>query len=193
MPNSKEIAFVVYMGALGNVLAAITIAPTIVKQVALDFSAVPVLIAGVFGGAILGGVTGIIAGILPSVFFGFIGGQLGLLGFSACIGKALHGFIVGLLTKRLNPVETKKTLLLIPIVLISFIPEALWIAAVFILFVPFFIPSQAFLSLYLPTILVKASFEVGVMGFLMSALAGHDGFKTFVFNYLRTDSRMRHN
>jgi|SRR3989304_3054000 len=189
MPTSKEIAFVIYMSALGNVLAAITIAPTIVKQVALDFSAVPVLIAGVFGGAILGGATGIIAGILPSIFFGFIGGQLGLLGFSACVGKALHGFIVGVLTKKLNPIKKNKTLLLIPIVLISFIPEALWIAAVFLLFVPFFIPSQAFLSLYVPTILLKAWFEVSVMGFFMSALAGHEGFKTFVFNYLRRESK----
>jgi len=188
MLTSKEIAFAIYMGALGNVLAAITIAPTIVKQVALDFSAVPVLVAGVFGGAILGGVTGIIAGILPSIFFGFIGGQLGLLGFSTCVGKALHGFIAGILTNKLNPVKKKKSLLLIPIVLISFIPESVWMALVFVLFVPFLILGQAFLSLYLPTILAKAWFEVSVMGFLMSALAGHEGFRTFVLNHLRTGS-----
>lgn len=54
--SSKAIAFMISMGALGNVLAAITIAPTMVKQVALDFSALPVLITSVFGGAILGGV-----------------------------------------------------------------------------------------------------------------------------------------
>lgn len=183
MNNSKTVAFVIYMGALGNALAAITIAPTMVKQVALDFSAIPVLIAGVFGGALLGGLTGIVTGILPSIFFGYIGGQLGFLGFSACVGKALHGYVVGLLTRTLRPLEKRKTILLIPIVLLGFIPEMLWIIAVFLLFVPFFIPSQSFLSAYLSTILVKAWFEVCVMSFFMSALAGHEGFKSFVSNY----------
>lgn len=185
MLSSKTIAFVIYMGALGNVLAAITIAPTMVQQVALDFSAVPVLIAGVFGGAILGGLTGIIAGILPSIFFGFIGGQLSFLGFSTCIGKALHGFVAAVLTKMLKPVEKRKTLLLVPIVLVSFIPECAWITLVFLIFVPLLIPSQAFLSAYLTTILIKAWFEVCVMSFFISALAGHEGFKSFVHNYLR--------
>jgi LytS/YehU family sensor histidine kinase len=183
MVSSKTIAFVIFMGALGNVLAAITIAPTIVQQVALDFSATPVLIAGVFGGAILGGITGIIAGILPSIFFGFIGGQLGFLGFSACVGKAIHGYVVGLLTKKLKPLERRKTLLLIPIVLVGFVPEAIWIMSVFLLFVPLFIPSQAFLSAYLTTILVKAWFEVSVMSFFMSAITGHVGFKSFIYKY----------
>ena len=91
--------------------------------------------------------------------------------------------MVGLLTKKLKPLERGKTLLLIPIVLVGFVPEAIWIMAVFLLFVPLFIPSQAFLSAYLTTILVKAWFEVCVMSFFMSALAGHKGFKSFIYNY----------
>jgi LytS/YehU family sensor histidine kinase len=178
-------AFVIYMGALGNVLAAITIAPTMVKQIALDFSAIPVLIVGVFGGALLGALTGIVAGTLPSLYFGFIGGQLGFLGFSASIGKAIHGYAVGLLTQKLKPIEKGRTLLLIPIVLIGFVPEALWIILVFLQLVPLLIPSQAFLSAFLTSILVKASFEVCVMSFFMSALAGHEGFKSFIQGYFR--------
>jgi LytS/YehU family sensor histidine kinase len=173
------------MGALGNVLAVVTIAPTMVKQVALDFSAIPVLIAGVFGGPLLGALTGIVAGILPSLYFGFIGGQLGLLGFSASVGKAIHGYAVGLLTQKLKPIKKRKTLLLIPIVLVGFVPEALWIMLVFLQLVPLFIPSQAFLSAFLTSILVKASFEVCVMSFFMSALAGHEGFKSFIHGYFR--------
>lgn len=101
------------------------------------------------------------------------------------MGKAIHGVVAGLLTETLRPMENRKTLLLIPIVLVSFVPEGVWIALVFPVFVPLFVPSQAFLSLFLPTILVKAVFEVCVMGFFMSALAGHEGFKSFVYNYLR--------
>jgi LytS/YehU family sensor histidine kinase len=183
--NSKAIALMASMGALGNVLAAITIVPTIVQQVALDFSALPVLIMGVFGGPIFGGLTGVIAGVLPSIFFGFIGGGLGFLGFSNCVGKAIHGVVVGLLARTLRPVERRKTLLLIPIVLLGFVPEAIWIALVFKVFVPLFIPSQAFLSVILPTILAKATFEVCIMGFFTSALAGHEGFKSFVYTYLK--------
>jgi LytS/YehU family sensor histidine kinase len=190
MINSRTLAFVVYMGALGNALAAITIAPTMVQQVALDFSAIPVLIAGVFGGALLGGLTGIVAGILPSIFFGFIGGQLGFLGFSASVGKAIHGFVVGMLTRTLKPLEKGKTLLMIPIVLLGFIPETIWIITVFLLFVPLFIPSQAFLAAYLSAILVKAWFEVCVMSFFMSALAGHEGFKSFIGNYFLLSRRV---
>jgi LytS/YehU family sensor histidine kinase len=190
MIDSRTLAFVIYMGALGNALATITIAPTMVQQVALDFSALPVLIAGVFGGALLGGLTGIIAGVLPSIFFGFVGGQLGFLGFSASVGKAIHGFVVGMLTRTLKPLERGKTLLLIPIVLLGFIPETIWIVTVFLLFVPLFIPSQAFLATYLSAILVKAWFEVCVMSFFMSALAGHEGFKSFIGNYFLPSRRV---
>jgi len=179
----RMIAFIVTMGALGNVLAAITIVPTLIKQVALDFSAIPVLIAAVFGGPFVGAVTGLIAGFLPSIFFGFIGGQLGFLGFSTSIGKALHGLTVGLLVQWLKPIE-KRTILLFPIVLIGFIPECIWIALVFSVFVPLLIPQSAFLAAFLVPILAKAWFEVAVMGAFMSALVGHNGFKNFVYAHL---------
>ncbi|MEM3088633.1 MAG: LytS/YhcK type 5TM receptor domain-containing protein [Candidatus Bathyarchaeia archaeon] len=179
----RKIAFVVTMGALGNVLAAVTIVPTMIKQVALDFSAIPVLIAAAFGGPFVGALTGLIAGFLPSIFFGFIGGQLGFLGFSTSIGKALHGITVGFLVQWLKPIE-KRTFLLFPIVLIGFIPECIWIALVFSVFVPLLIPQSAFLAAFLVPILAKAWFEVSVMGAFMSALAGHNGFKNFVYAYL---------
>jgi hypothetical protein len=51
------------------------------------------------------------------------------------------------------------------------------------------IPSQAFLSAFLTTILVKAWFEVSVMSFFMSALAGHVGFKSFVYKYFHPSHR----
>jgi riboflavin transporter FmnP len=187
--NSKQLAFISMMGALGNVLAFVTIAPTMVKQIALDFSNLPVLIAGTFAGPLAGFLTGIIAGILPSVFFGYIGGQLGILGFTASLGKALSGLTVGFLAKRVN--YEKRTLILVPLVLIAFIPEAIVIIALFALLVPLFIPSLAFLSGLLLPILVKALFEMVVMGFFMSALAGHEGFKSFVLPYISPISTVK--
>lgn len=173
------------MGALGNVLAAITIAPTMVRQIALDFSSLPVFIAGVFGGPLVGGLTGFLAGILPSAFFGFIGGQLGILGLGTSIGKAISGFSVGLLTRMMKS-SRERTAFLIPIVLLSFVPEALWIYLLFTVFVPVLVPNQAFLSAFVVPILTKAWFEIAVMSVFTSAIAGHSGFRAFLSHYVGT-------
>jgi LytS/YehU family sensor histidine kinase len=173
------------MGAVGNALAAITIAPTIVSQVALDFSSLPVLIAGIFGGPVVGALAGFVAGILPSAFFGFIGGQLGILGFGTSVGKAMSGFMVGVLARAVKP-SRNRTILLVPIVLLSFIPEAVWIYVLFMIFVPLLLPNQAFLSAAVIPILAKGWFEMAVMSVFASALAGHSGFRVFLDHYLQT-------
>ena len=181
--KAKELSFIVLMGAMGNVLGSLTIAPTIFKNVALDFSALPVLVAAVFAGPLAGAVTGLIAGLLPSLFFGFIGGSLGLLGFSLSVGKALHGLTVGLVVKALG-LGDRSTLTLIPVVLIGFIPEALWIIATFSLLVPLFLPGLApFMSGLWAPILIKATFEVTVMAFFTSTLGGHKGFRAFITTF----------
>jgi len=181
----KDLTFALSMGAVGNVLAAITIAPTMVRQVALDFSSLPVFIAAVFGGPAVGGLTGFLAGILPSAFFGFIGGQLGILGFGTSIGKAISGFCVGVLTRIVRSSQSR-TALLIPIVLLGFVPEAAWIYVLFTVFIPVFMPNQAFLSAFMVPILTKAWFEIVVMSVFTSAIAGHSGFRAFLVHYVRT-------
>jgi len=178
------------MGAVGNVLAAVTIAPTMIQQVALDFSSLPVFIAAVFGGPLIGALTGFLAGILPSAFFGFIGGQLGMLGFGTSVGKALSGFTAGILTKAVKSSQNR-TALLIPIVLVSFLPEALWIYGLFTLLIPLFMPNATFLSAFVVPILTKASFEVTVMSVFTSAVAGHSGFRAFMDHYVQTTSFRR--
>jgi LytS/YehU family sensor histidine kinase len=173
------------MGAIGNALAAITIAPTIVRQVALDFSSLPVLIAGIFGGPAVGALAGFVAGILPSAFFGFIGGQLGILGFGTSAGKALSGLTIGILARAVKSLRSR-TILLVPIVLFSFIPEAIWIYVLFTIFVPLFLPDQAILSAFVIPILAKAWFEMAVMSVFTTAIAGHNGFRVFLDHYLQT-------
>jgi len=181
----KDLTFALSMGAVGNVLAAITIAPTMIRQVALDFSSLPAFIAAVFGGPMVGALAGFLAGILPSAFFGFIGGQLGILGFGTSVGKAISGLTVGLLARAVKS-SRNRTVLLIPIVLFGFVPEAAWIYALFMVFVPIFMPSQAFLSGFIIPILTKAWFEIAVMSVLTSAIAGHNGFRAFLGHYLQT-------
>jgi hypothetical protein len=178
------------MGALGNVLALITIAPTMVQQVALDFSSLPVYVAAVFAGPLVGALTGFLAGILPSVFYGFIGGQLGILGFGTSVGKALSGFSVGILTRMMKSSQNR-TVLLIPIVLASFVPEALWIYALFTLFIPVFVPNATYLSAFVVPILAKAWFEVTVMSVFTSVIAGHSGIRAFLNHYVKTTSFRR--
>lgn len=183
--STKDLSFALAMSAVGNVLAAITIAPTMIQQVALDFSSLPVFIAAVFGGPVVGALTGFLAGILPSAFFGFIGGQLGLLGFGTSVGKALSGFSVGLLTRMVKSAQNR-TVLLIPIVLLGFVPEAVWIYALFTVLIPVFMPNVIFLSAFVVPILTKAWFEVMVMSVFTSAIAGHTGFRAFLSHYVQT-------
>jgi uncharacterized membrane protein len=188
--STKDLSFALTMGAVGNVLALITIAPTMVQQVALDFSSLPVYIAAVFGGPLVGALTGFLAGILPSAFYGFIGGQLGILGFGTSLGKAISGFSVGVLTRMVKSSQNR-TVLLIPIGLLSFAPEALWIYALFTILVPVFIPNATYVSAFVVPILVKGLFEVTVMSVFTSAIAGHSGFRAFLSHHVQTPSFRR--
>ncbi|RLF11751.1 MAG: hypothetical protein DRJ98_02605 [Thermoprotei archaeon] len=184
---AKRVAFIALMGALGNALAFLTLPVfPLAQHVYLDLSSLPVLVAAVFGGAYMGAAVGLIAGLTPSIWFGFIGGTLGLLGFSASVGKALHGFTVGLLVKRLKLLD-KGTWTIIPAVILGFVPEALWIMVVFQWLVFFFVPAPVaeFMSTVLVwSILSKATFEVVLMAFFTSALSGHGGFKAIMESYL---------
>lgn len=172
------------MGALGNALAALTVIPTMVQQVALDFSLLPAIIAGIYGGWALGGLTGFIAGILPSIWFGPLG-SLGPLGITTSIGKAIMGITMGLLSRALKRWLDARTWLYVPVVALAFLPEALWIYLVFVVMVPLFLPAApAFLPGLWAPILLKASFEIAVMGFFTATLAGHNGFKSQILSFL---------
>lgn len=182
--DSRSLAFIVFMAALGNVLGFLTIAPTLVQQVALDFSLLPVFIAAFYGGPLLGGITGLLAGVVPSIWFGPLG-SLGPLGVSVSIGKFIVGVAAGLLMRVLRARE-RSTWLLVPIVFLSFAPEALWIVLVFAVMVPALLPAAPeFLHGLWAPILIKGLFEIGVMAFFMAALVGHEGFKRFVAGYFQ--------
>lgn len=181
--NTKTIAFMAVMGALGNILFLISsyMGP-ITPGVALDLSLIPVFIAALFGGPVVGLLTGLFVGISPGIYFGPMGhgSWLGLIGLP--IGKALTGFTSGFLYKGLNMDQKQlKSILAIPLVLISYIPEFLFTVVYFVSLLPYFIGGGG--AGILVFVLPKAWVEIIFMGFLMAALVGNHGFSTFIANF----------
>lgn len=187
--KTRRLTFASAMGVLGDGLSLLTLPVfPLAQQIALDFSSLPVLVAAVFGDPGTAALAGFIAGILPSVWFGFVGGALGFLGFSASVGKALHGFTVGFLARAFRPLDRRYgSISLIPLAVVGFIPEAVWIYFVFSFLTWVFTPTAApYLSTAAVPIIVKATVEVAVIGFFLSALAGNEGFKSFIEQRFKT-------
>ena len=191
--NSKQIAFIAIMSALGNILAGISIniAPILAATsgagaagAALDLSHVATFIAAVFGGPVMGAVVGFFGGIYSGYSFGFTIGSLGLLSLVGVpVGKALTGFTAGLIYKKLNiNKSTRPSTFTVPVVLLSFIPECLFTVFYFLYLVLYFYGfAMAFM---LPIILPKSWIEIILMSILMGALVGNAGFRDFVSRFL---------
>lgn len=181
--NSKAIAFMALMGALGNVLFLISfhLGP-IAEGVALDLSLITTFVAAFYGGPLIGFTTGLFAGVFPGIYFGPLGhgSWLGLIGLP--IGKSLTGLTAGLLCKGLNINQRRhNSLLTVPLVLVSYIPECIFTVSYFVILLPYFIGGggPAILAFVLP----KAWVEIVFMSFLMAALAGNHGFNSFMANF----------
>jgi len=181
--NSRAIAFIAIMAALGNALSAFTIGLTKAGQVGIDLSHIATFIAAVYGGPYMGFLTGLLGGIVPGIYYGPLSGLswLGLIGLP--IGKSLTGFATGALCKFFNLNRmTRPSLFVIPIVLIGFIPEFLFTVVFFLYLVPFFL---GWLSIpVLISIVVKAWIEVAFMSAFMGALIGNGGFSSFMDRFL---------
>lgn len=181
--SSRVIVFTVMMAVLGNTLSALSIGLTKVGQIGLDLSHIATFIAAVYGGPYMGFLTGLLSGFVPGVYFGPMGGLawLGLIGLP--IGKSLTGLTTGALCKLLNVNQrAHSSVLVVPIVLMGYIPECLFTAFFFLTLVPQFF-GWASVGLLI-SILVKAWIEIGFMSVFMGALTGNDGFSTLVTRFL---------
>ncbi|MCW3995748.1 MAG: hypothetical protein NWE98_06330 [Candidatus Bathyarchaeota archaeon] len=180
--NVKKLGLVIMMGALGNVLFAISyLTGQIAPGVALDFSLIAVLIAGFFAGPTAGLSTGLIAGIGPGIMFGPAGsgGILGLVGLP--IGKALTGLTAGLIAKGIKLDQRRHPSLMgTPLTLLAYVPEAIFTYVYFTVLLPLFTQSPALNFAIISTIMIKAVVEVIIMGFIISALMGNKGFNDFI-------------
>jgi len=185
------ISFIAMMSALGNALFLISfyLGP-ITQGVALDFSLVGVFIAALYGGPFVGFFTGLFAGIFPGIYFGPMGtgSWLGLIGLP--IGKALTGFTAGLMYKGLNMNQrNRRSILTVPLVAASYLPEFIFTIIYFVSLLPFFIGGGGVGILVF--VLPKAWAEVIVISFLMAALVGNHGFVNFVNNFFTYRKEMR--
>jgi len=181
--DSKAVSFIALMSALGNALFLISFYLGPISQgVALDFSLVGVFIAALYGGPLVGFITGLFAGIFPGIYFGPMGtgSWLGLIGLP--IGKSLTGLTAGLLYKGFNLNQrTRQSLLTVPLVAASYVPEFFFTIFYFVSLLPFFIGGGG--AGILIFVLPKAWAEIIVMSFLMAALVGNQGFSGFVNNF----------
>jgi hypothetical protein len=164
----RQVAFVASMGALGNVLALITVSiPTPVSQIAPDLSHVATLIVALYSGPVLGGITGALVSIVPFYRFGVAGWFGPLVGFLIIPLKSLTGITAGLLGKKMRPGLAT---------LLGYVPECLSTYVYFMLVVPFFLPeiaqyvTQAFVIL----VLAKAWVELGIIAVIMEAIKRRD-------------------
>jgi uncharacterized membrane protein len=188
--NARQVVFVAMMAALGNVMFVIS--QTIFKttQIALDLSHIGTLIAAVYGGPLTGLLTGFIVGIGPGLYFGYLGGSLGLLGVIGLpVGKALTGLTVGYLAKFLKMKGVKHSSWnVILATLMGYLPECIFTLFYFEGLVVILLPEVAekfimwFGSMHalVLSILTKAWVEMTLLGIFMSALVGNAGFNDFV-------------
>ncbi|MEM3700725.1 MAG: hypothetical protein QXL57_07680 [Candidatus Bathyarchaeia archaeon] len=188
--NARQIVFVAMMAALGNVMFIIS--QTIFKttQIALDLSHIGTLIAAVYGGPWIGLLTGLIVGIGPGLYFGYLGGSLGLLGVIGLpLGKALTGLTVGYLTRFLKSACVKYPSWKVTFAtLVGYLPECIFTLFYFEGLVVILLPEVAanfimwFGSMHalVLSILAKAWVEMILLGVFMGALVGNNGFNDFV-------------
>ncbi len=187
--GSKSLTFVAVMAALGNVLSFVSIrmAPILPSvplgpisvSLALDLSHLSTFIAALFGGPLLGGLTGLIGGSVAAFEFGFSKANI-ITGIGLPIGKAMTGVTAGFILGRMNLFQGQK-LSKVFATAISYIPEGLFTAFVFIKILPVFFPMDPlFLIPFTVQIIVKAFFEMIVMGLILVAIAKNQGFTGYI-------------
>lgn len=185
--NTRTIALVIVMAVLGNLLSLIPIGLTRVGQVGFDFSLVTTLIVALYGGPVLGFLTGFGGGIAAGVMFGPMG-QLSWLGLVCLpIGKSLTGLTAGLLFRGLKIIKREHASpFAVPTVLMAYVPEFLFTVFFFLALIPYFF---GWISVPLVvSIGIKAWMELVVMSILVGALVGNNGFSKFMLAFFNSHS-----
>jgi hypothetical protein len=186
--NSRNLVFIALMASLGNVLSAISIrlspiVPSIPLgpvsvSLALDLSHLTTFIAALYGGPIVGGMTGLIGGVVAAFEFGFSKGNM-VTGLGLPLGKAMTGMAAGLVMGRMNLDRNK--LMMVVSTVVSYIPEGVFTAFLFIfLFPPLFGLPSFVVSAIVTQIIVKAFVEMVVMGLVLTGITENQGFTDYV-------------
>jgi LytS/YehU family sensor histidine kinase len=189
--ESKTLAFAATMAALGNALSFLSIqltplAPNIplgpvTVSLALDLSHLATFIAALFGGPVVGGLTGLLSGLVAAFEFGFSKGNI-VTGVGLPLGKAMTGVAAGYVFRRLY-VEGSP-LRMVASTMVAYVPEALLTLALF----RYVLPVVAGLPPGLATaiavqIVVKAFFEMVLLGVILVGLTRNVGFSDYARGY----------
>lgn len=190
--SSKNITFIAIMAALGNILSMITtqvtaFAPNIplgpvTVSLALDISHLTTFIAALFGGPVVGGLTGAAGGLVAAFEFGFSKGNI-VTGIGLPLGKALTGLTAGYI---FNKYEIDSFIKAAVSTVLAYIPEALLTLVLF----RYLLPVVSGLPVSVATlvavqIIVKAFFEMIILGFLLITLTRNAGFTDNIRRYFR--------
>ncbi|MFW9933967.1 MAG: hypothetical protein ACFFDU_00370 [Candidatus Thorarchaeota archaeon] len=164
--STKIIVYIAIMAALGTAVSILTINTVQLgaTQISLDLSHLGTFMTAIPGGAIIGAITGAIVGIYPGIAFGYIWGQLGIVGLVGLpLGKAMAGFTSGAVQKTF-----KRPFLS---VILGYVPECIFTIWLFVFLVPVLTPIPAeFVLIIALGIVGKAWIEILFMAFLMETL-----------------------
>ena len=189
--ESKALVFAAMMAALGNVLSFIStqlapMAPNVPLgpvsvSLAIDLSHLTTFIAALFGGPVIGGVTGLVGGFVAAFEFGFSKGNL-ITGFGLPLGKAMTGVTAGYLFKLLY--KGGSPLNLITTTVSSYLPEAVLTYALFRYLLPpvMGVTEAVGVAIVMP-ILVKAFAEMVILGIILTGIVNNLGFKSYAQGY----------
>ena len=190
--GSKGLVFAAMMAALGNVLSFLSMQLTQAPNVslgpvsvslALDLSHLATFIASLFGGPLVGGLTGLVGGMVAAFEFGFSKGNF-VTGFGLPLGKAMTGVAAGYVFRWVYREGGAGRLVVSTVV--SYVPEALLTLFLFV----FVLPPVTGLPVALATavavqIVVKAFVEMVILGIILAGLVSNLGFRTYARGYFQ--------
>ena len=189
--GSKTLTFAATMAALGNALSFLSIqltplAPNIplgpvTVSLALDLSHLSTFIASLFGGPTVGGLTGLLSGFVAAFEFGFSKGNV-VTGVGLPLGKAMTGVAAGYVFQWLY--EEDRPIRLVASTVIAYVPEALLTLALFRYVLPAVVGLPASLATAIAIqIVVKAFFEMILLGLILLGLSQNVGFSNYARGY----------
>jgi len=191
--NSKSLMFIAIMASLGNVLSFITmqltpIAPNIplgpvTVSIALDISHLTTFIAAIYGGPVIGAITGAVGGLVAAFQFGFSQGNI-VTGIGLPVGKALTGLTAGYVFNWFKESRYPNVISAV----VSYIPEAILTYVLFKYLLPVTtgIPVGIAVAISIQ-IIVKAMVEMVILGVMLTGLTGNAGFRGFTEGYFGKD------
>ena len=191
--GSKNLMFIAIMAALGNVLSFVTtqltpFAPVIplgpvTVSLALDISHLTTFIAAIYGGPIVGGLTGAVGGLVAAFEFGFSKGNI-VTGIGLPVGKALTGLAAGYVFKQLREIKYANIISAV----VSYIPEAILTYVLFKYLLPPATGMPVSIAVAVAIqIIVKAFIEMVILGGVLTWLTGNLGFKSFAEGFFGKD------